>query len=169
MAIFSENLENLRELYTNQLQHLLSAETQLTEAQPKMAEAATDPRLKQAIQTHLQETRQHVSKLESLLEKTNKSPDSKESDAMSALISEGEEIIKDVNDDAVRDAGLILAAQRVEHYEIASYGAMRRFAELLGDESAAQTLQQIEKEEGNADQLLSEISKSANEKANQAA
>src|SRR5665213_1327343 len=132
MAIFSANLENLRELYTSQLQHLLSAETQLTEALPKMADAATDPQLKRAITTHLQETRQHVSKLEAILEKTDKSADAKKSGAMAALISEGEDIIKDVKDDAVRDAGLILAAQRVEHYEIASYGAMRRFAELLG-------------------------------------
>ena len=169
MAIFSTNLENLRELYTNQLQHLLSAEKQLTEALPKMADAATDPQLKRAITAHLQETRQHRTKLEALLEKTDESADAKKSEAMAALISEGEDIIKDVKDDAVRDAGLILAAQRVEHYEIASYGAMRRFAELLGDVNSAQILEQIEAEEGKADKLLSEISKSANSKATRAA
>ena len=169
MAIFSANLENLRELYIDQLQHLYSVETQLTEALPKMAEAATDPQLKQAFTTHLQETRQHVTRLKQILGNTQQSVDSKKAKAMATLITEGEDMIKDAKDSAVRDAGLILAAQRVEHYEIASYGAVRHYAQLLGEESAAQTLEETEKEEGNADHLLTEISKTANPRANKAA
>ena len=169
MAIFSANLENLRELYINQLQHLYSVETQLTEALPKMADAATDTQLKQAFTSHLQETRRHVTRLKEILGKSEQSADSKKAKAMAALISEGEEMIKDAKDNAVRDAGLILAAQRAEHYEIASYGAVRRYAELLGEEKAAQMLDETEKEEGHADHLLTEISKSANPRANKAA
>jgi ferritin-like metal-binding protein YciE len=169
MAIFSANLENLRELYIDELQHLYSVETQLTEALPKMADAATDTQLKQAFTSHLQETRQHVTRLKEILGKTNQSVDSKKSKAMATLIAEGEDMIKDAKDNAVRDAGLILVAQRVEHYEIASYGAARHFAQLLGDDQAAQMLDQTAKEEGHADHLLTEISKAANPRANKAA
>jgi len=169
MAIFSANLENLRELYIDQLKHLYSVETQLTEALPKMADAATDTQLKQAFTSHLQETRQHVRRLEEILRKTGQSVDSKKSKGMSALIAEGEEIMKDAKDDAVRDAGLILAGQRAEHYEMASYGALRHFAQLLGDEQAAELLNQALQEEGHADHLLTEISKSANARADKAA
>jgi ferritin-like metal-binding protein YciE len=169
MAIFSANLENLRELYIDQLQHLYSVETQLTEALPKMADAATDTQLKQAFTSHLQETRQHVTRIKEILGRTQQSVDSKKSKGIAALIAEGEEIIKDAKDNAVRDAGLILAGQRAEHYEMASYGAVRQYAQLLGDEQAAQMLDQTLKEEGHADHLLTEISKSANPRANKAA
>lgn len=169
MAIFSANLENLRELYIDQLQHLYSVETQLTEALPKMAEAATDTQLKQAFTSHLQETRQHVTRLKEILGKTNHAVDSKKSKAMATLISDGEDMIKDAKDDAVRDAGLILAAQRVEHYEIASYGAVRQYAAMLGDGQAVEMLDKTAKEEGHADHLLTEISKAANMRANRAA
>jgi ferritin-like metal-binding protein YciE len=169
MAMFSANLENLRQLYIDQLQHLYSVETQLTEALPKMADAATDPQLKQAFTSHLQETRQHVVRIKEILQKTQQSVDSKKSKGIAALIAEGEEIIKDAKDNAVRDAGLILAGQRAEHYEMASYGAVRHFAQLLGDEQAAQMLDQTLKEEGHADHLLTEISKTANSRANKAA
>ena len=169
MAIFSENLESLRALYIDQLQHLLSVEMQLTEALPKMAEAATEPQLKQAFTTHLQETRQHVTRVKEILGETSESVSEKKSKALAALISEGEEMIKDAKDSAVRDAGLILAGQRVEHYEIASYGAVRQYAQLLGEEKAVQKLEETLKDEGHADHLLTEISKSANSRANRAA
>ncbi len=169
MAIFSANLESLRELYIDQLQHLYSVETQLTEALPKMADAATDTQLKQAFTSHLQETREHVTRLKEILGRAQQSVDSKKSKAMATLITEGEDMIKDAKDDAVRDAGLILAAQRVEHYEIASYGAVRQYAEMLGDEQAVQLLDRTAKEEGHADHLLTEISKTANPRANRAA
>lgn len=169
MAIFSANLENLRQLYMDQLRHLYSVETQLTEALPKMADAATDPQLKQAFTTHLQETRQHVSRLKQIIGRTQDSVDSKKSKGMEALVTEGEDMIKDSSDSALRDAGLILAGQRVEHYEIASYGAVRRYAELLGENEAAQLLRTTEEEEGKADQLLTRISETANPRANRAA
>jgi ferritin-like metal-binding protein YciE len=169
MAIFSSNLEDLRELYIDQLRHLLSVETQLTEALPKMAEKATDPQLKQAFTSHLQETRQHASRLEELLSRSQSSVDAKKSKAMASLISEGEDMMKDAKSDSVRDAALILAAQRVEHYEMASYGAARNFAQILGDERAAATLDETLKEEGHADHLLTQISNSANPRAERAA
>jgi len=169
MAIFSANLEDLRELYIDQLRHLHSVETQLTEALPKMADAATDGQLKQAFTTHLQETRQHVKRLEKLLNKTEHSVDPKKSKGIASLIAEGEEIIKDAKDNAVRDAGLILAGQRAEHYEMASYGAARNWAQILGDEEAAQLLDETLKEEGHADHLLTEISQMANPRAYKAA
>jgi len=169
MAIFSGNLENLRALYIDQLQHLLSMEMQLTEALPKMAEAATEPQLKQAFTTHLQETRQHVTRIKEILGDTKQSVSEKKSKATSSLISEGEEMIKDAKDNAVRDAALILAGQRVEHYEMASYGAVRQYAQLLGEDKAMQKLEDSLKDEGHADHLLTEISKTANTRANKAA
>lgn len=169
MAFFSANLENLRELYIDQLRHLYSVETQLTEALPKMAEAAKDPQLKQAFTTHLHETRQHVIRLEKILGKSESSVDAKKSKGMAALIDEGETMMKDAEDDSLRDAGLILAAQRVEHYEMASYGALRNFAQILGEEQAASLLDETLKEEGHADHLLTEIAMSANPRANKAA
>ena len=169
MAIFSGNLENLRALYIDQLQHLLSMEMQLTEALPKMAEAATEPQLKHAFTTHLQETRQHVTRIKEILGDTRQSVSEKKSKAASSLISEGEEMIKDAKDNAVRDAALILAGQRVEHYEMASYGAVRQYAQLLGEDKAMQKLEDSLKDEGHADHLLTEISKTANTRANKAA
>ena len=169
MAIFSANLESLRALYVDQLQHLLSVETQLTEALPKMADAATDTQLKQAFTSHLQETRQHVTRLKQILGNTEQSADSKKCKVMATMISETETLIKDAKDNAVRDAGLILAGQRAEHYEMASYGAVRQWAETLGEQQAAQMLNETLQEEGHADHLLTEISKSANARANKAA
>lgn len=169
MAIFSANLEDLRQLYIDQLKHLHSVEIQLTEALPKMADAATDTQLKQAFTSHLQETKQHVVRLERIMGKTRESMESKKSKGIAALISEGEEMIKAAKDNSVRDAGLILAGQRAEHYEIASYGALRNFAQLLGEQQAAQLLDETLKEEGRADHLLTEISRSANTRANKAA
>ena len=169
MAIFSANLESLRALYIDQLQHLYSMETQLTEALPKMADAATDPQLKQAFTTHLQETRQHVTRLKQILGKTEQSVDAKKCKSMAALISDGEEMIKDAKDNAVRDASLILAGQRAEHFEMASYGAVRNWAQVLGEDQAAQMLDETLREEGHADHLLTEIAKAANPRANKAA
>ncbi len=169
MAIFSANLESLRALYVDQLQHLLSVETQLTEALPKMADAATDTQLKQAFTSHLQETRQHVTRLKQILGNTEQSVDSKKCKTIATMVSEAETLIKDAKDNAVRDAGLILAGQRAEHYEMASYGAVRQWAEILGEQQAAQTLNETLQEEGHADHLLTEIAKSANARANKAA
>lgn len=169
MALFSANLENLRALYNKQLDAMYSVETQLTEALPKMADAATDPKLKEAFTTHLQETRQHATRVKELLAKTQQSAGSDKCKAMAALIDSGETMIKDAKDDAVRDASLILAAQRVEHFEMASYGTLRGWAELLGEQQSAQILDEILRQEGHADDLLTEISQAANARARRAA
>src|ERR1700680_1103066 len=162
MKFFSANLDSLRKLYLDQLEHLHSAETQITEALPKMIEAASDLQLKQALQTHLRETQGHVSRLEQILNRTRGSVDSKKSKSMAALISEGENVIKDATDESVRDAGIIGAAQKVEHYEIAAYGTVRTFAEVLGQSEQASLLEETLNEEKEADEKLTQISQKAN-------
>jgi ferritin-like metal-binding protein YciE len=169
MKFFSANLDSLRKLYFDQLQQLHSAETQITEALPKMIQSATEPQLKNALQTHLQETKGHVARLEQILNEAKGSADSKKSKGMAALIAEGEDVIKDAADQSVRDAGIIAAAQKVEHYEIAAYGTVRNFAEILGKDSDAGLLDQSLEEEKQADSILTGISDTANTKADKAA
>lgn len=169
MKFFSANLDNLRKLYIDELQHLHSAETQITEALPKMIEAATDPQLKRALENHLHETENQVSRLDELLNQTEGAVDSKKCKSMAALISAGEDVIKDATDDSVRDAGIIGAAQKVEHYEIAAYGTVRNFAEILGETTHAALLEQTLEEEKNADVMLTEMAESANTRADKAA
>jgi len=158
MKFFSANIDSLRKLYINQLQMMLSAEEQITDALPKMIDTATDTQLKQAFQSHLQETEQHVARLEQILRQTTGDADTVKCKVLSALVTEAEDMIKDAKDDSVRDVALIAGAQRIEHYEIASYGALRQFARILGETAQAQTLDQTIKEEGHADHLLTEIS-----------
>jgi len=169
VKFFSANLDSLRKLYFDQLQQLHSAETQITEALPKMIQAATEPQLKNALETHLQETKGHVARLEQILNEAKGSVDSKKSKGMAALIAEGEDVIKDAADQSVRDAGIIAAAQKVEHYEIAAYGTVRNFAEILGKDSDAGLLDQTLEEEQQADSILTGISDTANTKADKAA
>jgi ferritin-like metal-binding protein YciE len=169
MKFFSANLDSLRKLYFDQLQQLHSAETQITEALPKMIQSATEPQLKNALQTHLQETKGHVARLEQILNEAKGSVDSKKSKGMAALITEGEDVIKDAADQSVRDAGIIAAAQKVEHYEIAAYGTVRNFAEILAKDSDASLLDQTLEEEKHADSILTGISDSANTQADKAA
>jgi ferritin-like metal-binding protein YciE len=134
-----------------------------------MIDAATEPQLKNALQTHLQETRGHVARLEEILNQAKGSVDSKKCKGIAALIAEGEDIIKDATDDSVRDAGIIGAAQKVEHYEIASYGTVRTFAEILGNDSQAELLDQTLEEEKHADSILTAISDTTNTSADTAA
>lgn len=169
MKFFSANLNSLRKLYINQLQMLLSTEEQITEALPKMIEKATDTQLKQAFQSHLQETEVQVSRLEQILQQATGEAKSIKCKVLSALVDEAEDMIKDASDESVRDAALIAAAQRVEHYEIAAYGAVRHFAQILGENSDAQLLDQTIKEEGHADHLLTEIANRVNPYAERAA
>ena len=168
MKFFSANLDSLRKLYIDQLQQLHSVETQITEALPKMIQSASEPQLKNALQTHLQETKGHVSRLDQILNQVKGSVDSKKSKGIAALITEGEDVIKDAVDSSVRDAGIIAAAQKVEHYEMAAYGTVRTFAEILGNESQAALLDQTLEEEKHADSVLTQISDSANTKADKA-
>ncbi len=170
MALFSENIDDLKSLYTHQLRTLLSTERQITEALPKMEQAATDPQLKQALRTHLQETEQHVQRVEQILSQLGSEIEEKKCDVTAALISGGESIIKSTKDNAVRDAGIIAAAQKVEHFEMASYGTARNWARTLGlaelglaDQAAM--LDKTLQEEGHADHLLTTISERMNPQA----
>jgi len=169
MKVFSANLDNLRKLYINQLQMLLSTEQQITEALPKMIDKALDTQLKQAFQSHLQETQQHVTRLEQILSQDNGEAKPVKCKVLAALVTETEDMIRDAADDAVRDAALISAGQRVEHYEIAVYGAVRRWAQLLGEAAHVELLDKTIKEEGHADHLLTEIAERVNPYAQKAA
>jgi ferritin-like metal-binding protein YciE len=157
MGLFSPSFKNLRELYINELRDLYSAETQLLEALPQMAEAATSPELKSAFVTHLRETKGHQQRLEQILENLGEKPTGETCQAMKGLIKEGQEYVAAGGNDYVRDAGLIGAAQRVEHYEMAGYGTARSLAEKLGENGAAMLLQQTLDEEGATNNKLTQI------------
>ncbi len=151
-------LDSLQQLFVEELRDLYSAETQLTKALPKFAKGAASPRLKQAFETHLQQTEQHVARLEQIFEQLGgESPKGKTCKGMEGLLKEGEEMLKQKADDAVHDAGLISAAQRVEHYEIAGYGTVRTYARMLKNRAAEKLLQQTLDEEGETDKLLTEL------------
>jgi ferritin-like metal-binding protein YciE len=169
MKVFSATLDNLRKLYINQLQMLLSAEKQITEALPTMINEATDVQLRQAFQSHLQETREQVMRLEQILSATAGEAKEVKCKVMAALVTETEDMVKDAADDDVRNAALIAAAQRVEHFEIASYGAVRHWAQILGEKEHAALLDKTIKEEGHADKLLTEIANRVNPYAEKAA
>ena len=150
-------LNDLRDLYLEQLQDLYSAETQLVKALPKMAKAASNSELKQAFQSHLAETERQVQRLDQIFQGLGEKPGGHTCKAMEGLIKEGDEMLKMKGDPAAIDAGLIAAAQRVEHYEIAGYGCVRTYANQLGEQRGAKLLQQTLDEEGNADKLLTRI------------
>lgn len=150
-------LNSLQDLFIEDLKDLYNAETQLTKALPKMAKAATNPDLKKAFQTHLQETEGHVQRLEQIFEELDESPKGKKCKAMEGLIEEGKELMEEDAEPEVMDAGLIGAAQKVEHYEIAGYGTVRTYAQLLGNEEAASLLQQTLDEEGMTNKKLNDL------------
>ena len=160
MGIFSPKFETLGDLYLNELRDLYSAEKQLLEALPKMAEAASSSQLEQAFAEHLDQTRGHVSRLEQIFDALGEEPSGETCKAMEGLIKEGEDYVKAGGDRDVRDAGLIGAAQRVEHYEIAGYGTARALALRLGESEAADKLQATLEEESEADLKLTEIAES---------
>jgi ferritin-like metal-binding protein YciE len=160
MGLFSPTFETLRDLYVNELRDLHSAETQLVEALPKMAAAATSSQLKEAFTAHLEETEGHVTRLEEIFDALGEEPSGETCKAMEGLIAEGEEYVKASGDRDVRDAGLIGAAQRVEHYEIAGYGTARTLATRLGESEAADKLQTTLDEEEEADRKLTAIAES---------
>lgn len=169
MKFFSANLETLRELYRNQLRMLLSTEDQIAEALPTMIEKATDVQLKQAFQSHLQETRVHKTRLQEILNEELQKAEPIKCKVLAALVTEAQDLIKDATDPSVRDVALIAAAQRVEHYEIASYGAVRRWAQILGEAEHASLLDKTIQEEGHADHLLTSIADRVNVDAEKAA
>lgn len=163
MKFLSENFKDLRPLYINQLRSLLSVEEQIVDALPTMVERAADEQLRQAFQSHLQETEVHAKRLEGILgeakgaDPTVESIGPVRSKAVAALIEEAEDMLLDARDARVRDVALIAAAQRVEHYGIAAYGAVRHFAQILGELAAANILDKTIHEEGHADHLLTSI------------
>jgi ferritin-like metal-binding protein YciE len=153
----SATLNTLKDLYIAELQDLYSAETQLIKALPKMAMAANNEDLKKGFESHLKETKQHVIRLEKIFEDLGEIPGSETCEAMQGLIAEGAEIIESEGDENVKDAALISAAQRVEHYEIAAYGTTRTFAEHLGFDSHVNLLEETLEEEGDADDDLTTV------------
>lgn len=148
----------LRQLFIDQLADLYSAENQLLKALPKMSKAANSSELKSAFDEHLQVTQEHASRLERIFAELDEKPPRHKCKGMEGVIEEGAETIKKKEDEVIKDADLIAAAQRVEHYEIAGYGTVRTFAEKLGMEEAAKLLQQTLEEEGEADKTLTAIS-----------
>ena len=152
-------LETLKDLYIHELKDLHSAEKQLIKALPKMAKAATSEDLAAGFEEHLAQTEEHVNRLEKILQSHDESARGPKCKGMEGLIGEGEEMIEEGADDDVRDAGLISAAQRVEHYEIAGYGCVRTYADMLGDSRGADLLGQTLKEETATDKKLTELAK----------
>jgi ferritin-like metal-binding protein YciE len=156
---------NLRALYVSELQDLYDAENQLVDALPKMAEASSSPELRAGFESHLQQTRGHVERLERIFESLGEDAKRKKCKAMKGLVAEGGDMIDEDFEGAVKDAGLIAAAQRVEHYEIAAYGSVRTFAELLGNEESVSLLGQTLQEEKETDEKLTQLSKTINAEA----
>lgn len=150
-------MKNLEELFEHQLKDLYSAENQLLEALPKMAENANDKKLKQAFKDHLEETKEQKSRIESICRELNISPSGETCQAMKGLIKEAEGFIEEAETDDVMDAGLIAEAQRVEHYEISGYGTAVRYAKELGHTEIADQLQTSLDEEYAADNKLDKL------------
>jgi ferritin-like metal-binding protein YciE len=153
-------LESLQDLFVEELKDVYHAEKQLIKALPKMAKAASSEDLKAALENHLEETEEHIQRLEQVFELMGKKPATKVCKGMQGLVEEGKEIIEEDAEDEVKDAGLICAAQKVEHYEIAAYGCLRTYARVLGNREIEKILQRTLDEEGAADQKLTELADS---------
>ena len=153
-------MDSMEKLYVDQLRDIYDAENQLVRALPKMAKAATSGELRTAFEGHLEKTRGHIRRLDEIFRGLGHPPKGKSCKAMIGLVEEGEELIRGDMDPSVKDAGLIAAAQKVEHYEIAAYGTLRTFAEFRGDRQAAQALQETLDEEYEADKTLTQVAES---------
>jgi len=160
--------DSLRELYIDELKDLYNAETQLVKALPKMAKAASNDQLRQAFEEHLRQTSEHVSRLEQIFETLEEKPSGKKCLGMEGLVKEGSETMKENYTGDVKDAAIIGAAQRVEHYEMAGYGSVRAFAELLGETEHVSLLQETLNEEKQADEKLTQLAEEINASAEQA-
>ncbi len=153
-------LDTLKDLYVEELKDLYSAEKQLVKALPKMAKAANSPELRAAFKTHLRQTAEHAARLEKICSDLGVSPRGKKCVGMEGLIEEGSDLINEEPDPDVLDAGLISAAQHVEHYEMAGYGTVRTYARQLGLDDQADLLQRTLDEEGETDHLLTALAES---------
>lgn len=158
-------IETLRELLVDELQDLHSAEQQITKALPKIVKASRDPNLRQAFEHHLEETKNHVTRVEQILHSMNEKPKGKTCEGMKGLLKEGEDRISGGGEAEVLDAGIISCAQRVEHYEIAAYGSARTYAELLNNQEAVRLLSETLAEEKAADTKLNQIARTVNVEA----
>lgn len=156
----SDAAQGLRELFENQLKDLYWAEKALTKAMPKVIKNATSQELIDALTYHVQVTVKQVKRLEDVFESLDTKPEAEKCEAMEGLIKESEDIMESTEEGVVRDAGIISAVQKIEHYEIASYGTLRSFAEILGENEAASLLEETLNEEKDADIKLSEIAES---------
>lgn len=158
-------LENLRELYIHELQDLYDAENQIIKAMPKMIRSATTGSLSSALQEHLEQTKEQAIQLEELFSKFQEKPHATKCKGMEGLLKESEETVKEDMDPEVKDAAIIVACQKVEHYEIAGYGSVKTFAHLLGDDHAARVLEKILAQEKEADQKLTMLAEEINVEA----
>jgi ferritin-like metal-binding protein YciE len=159
--------QGLKELYIDELKDLYSAENQLVKALPKMAKAASSGELRQGFEEHLEQTKGQVQRLEQIFQKLEESPKGKKCRGMEGLIEEGSEVMEQDFDGAVKDAALIGAAQRVEHYEIAGYGTVRSIAETLGEDDHVSLLEETLEEEKETDEKLTQLAEQINKEASQ--
>ncbi len=162
MKLFSANIEDLRTLYIDSLQKALDMEQKITKALPTMVEKASDPDLSTAFNNHLEQTRGHVAKVESILRNAIGDAKTTTCKVIGALTTEAEDNIKDAKDPGIRDISLIASAQQVEHHEMAVYGTLRTWAQILGQREDAVMLESILREEKQADELLSSIADRVN-------
>jgi len=163
MGIFTPDVNNLRELYTTMLKRALNSERQIADkGLPAMIEKATSPQLKDAFRNHLAETQEHISRLERILDAEDGEVDDSKCKVTATLISEAESNISDSANEGIRDVVLIAAGNQVEHHEIAIYGTLRTWAEILGENEDAAILEKTLDEEEAADELLTELSQSIN-------
>lgn len=153
--------DTFEKLFVDELRDMYSAEKQLVKALPKLAKAATSPELRSALERHLDVTKEQVERLEGLFKDLGHSASGKTCKGMSGIIEEGQSILDKDFDEEVMDAGIIAAAQKAEHYEIASYGTLRAFAETRGDRKAAEVLDEILNEEKDADKMLTRIARAS--------
>src|SRR6266478_3743259 len=159
--------EGLKELYIDELKDLYNAENQLVKALPKMAKASSSEELRKGFEEHLEQTKGHVQRLEQIFRVLEENPKGKKCTGMEGLVEEGSEIMQEDFEDALLDAALIGAAQRVEHYEIATYGTLRAFAEELGESEHIWLLEETLEEEKETDEKLTELAKQINAEANE--
>jgi len=168
VSIIMPAINSLRDLLVDELRDLHNAESQLVKALPKMAKAASHDELKEGFQEHLEQTREHVDRLDRCFKILGQKAKGKTCHAMKGLVEESNEAIKEDAPDSIRDAKLIGAAQRVEHYEIAAYGTARAFAQTLGETKVADLLQETLDEEGETDKKLTALAEIINEEAHSA-
>jgi ferritin-like metal-binding protein YciE len=159
--------DSFRQLYVDELKDLYSAETQMVKTLPKLAKTSSSAELRQAFEEHLRQTSEHVARLEQIFEMLEEKPSGRKCLGMEGLVKEGAETMQEDYDEQVMDAAIIGAAQRVEHYEIAGYGTIRAFAELLGEDEHVSLLQQTLEEEKQADEKLSQLAEQINAEAEQ--